>query len=72
MYIKCSSLTRTKCSVAMYKVLRSEIYENFGLFIEHDPHWINFTIFIFIHEKIDIINVDKLFETINFIWHEFL
>ncbi len=44
-------MTRTKCSIAMYKVLKSEIYENFGLLIDNDPHWINFTIFIFIHEN---------------------
>jgi hypothetical protein len=28
----------------MYKVLKSEICGNFGPLIEHDPHWINFTI----------------------------
>jgi hypothetical protein len=49
--IKCIYVTRTKCPIAMLKVLKSQIYGNFGPLIEHGPHWINFTIVIFISEK---------------------
>ncbi len=59
-------MTRTKCSITMYKVLKSEIYENFGLFIEHDPHWINFTILIFIHEK------NRYYKCLNFFWNKLI
>jgi hypothetical protein len=36
-YIKCSNVTKTKCPIAMYKVLKSEIFGNFGPLIEHGP-----------------------------------
>jgi hypothetical protein len=52
MYIKCSSVTRTKCRIAMYIVSKSEISRKYyGLLIEHGPHWIKFTILAFINEK---------------------
>ncbi len=51
MYIKISSLIRTKCPIAMYKISKNEIFGNFGPLIEHGPHWINFTIFTFISEN---------------------
>ncbi len=33
------------------KVLKNEIYGNFGPLIEHGPHWINFIILTFISEN---------------------
>jgi len=35
MYIKCSSVTRTKCPIAMYKVSKNENFGNFGPLIEN-------------------------------------
>jgi hypothetical protein len=37
MFIKCSSVTKTKYLIAMYKVLENEIFGNFGLLTEHGP-----------------------------------
>jgi hypothetical protein len=37
MYTKCSSVTKTKCPIAMYKVFKSEIFGIFGPLIEHGP-----------------------------------
>jgi len=36
--IKCMNVIRTKCPIAILKVLKSQIFENFGPLIEHDPH----------------------------------
>jgi len=44
-------VARTKCTITMYKVSKDEFFENFGPLIEHGPHWIHFTIFIFISEN---------------------
>jgi hypothetical protein len=38
MYIKCSNVARTKCTIAMYKVSKNEIFEIFGPLIEHGSH----------------------------------
>jgi hypothetical protein len=38
MYIKCSNVARTKCTITMYKVSKDEFFENFGPLIEHGPH----------------------------------
>jgi hypothetical protein len=51
MCIKCMNVTRTKCAIIMSKVFKNQISWNFGPFIEHGPHWINFIIFTFINEK---------------------
>jgi hypothetical protein len=51
MYIKISSVTRTKYPIAMYKFSKIEIFGNFGPLIKHGSHWINFTILTFISEK---------------------
>jgi len=48
MCIKCSSVTRTKCLIVMYKVLRSEILKNFRPLIKTWPIWIN--MFIYFHK----------------------
>jgi hypothetical protein len=45
------NVTRTKCPIAMLKVLKNQISGNFEPLIEHGSHWINFTIFTFISEK---------------------
>jgi hypothetical protein len=37
MFIKCSSATKTKCLIAMYKVLENENFGNFGLLAKHGP-----------------------------------
>jgi hypothetical protein len=44
------------------KCLKNENFENFGPFIEHGTHWINFNILTFINEKIDILNTYIKFE----------
>jgi hypothetical protein len=45
------NVTKTKCPIVILKVSKSEFFGNFGPLIEHSPHWINFTIIIFISEK---------------------
>jgi hypothetical protein len=37
MYIKISSVTRTKCPIAMYKISKSEIFGNIGPVIKTWP-----------------------------------
>jgi uncharacterized UBP type Zn finger protein len=34
------NVTRTKCSITMQKVSKTQISKNFGTSIEHSPHWI--------------------------------
>jgi hypothetical protein len=45
------NVIRTKCPIAMEKVSKSQISRNFGLLIEHGPHWIKFIILNFISEN---------------------
>jgi hypothetical protein len=47
------NVTKTKCLIAMLKISKNEIFGNFGPFIEHGPHLINYTILIFISEQIN-------------------
>jgi hypothetical protein len=51
MSIKFMNVIRTKCPIAMEKVSKSQISRNFGLLIEHGPHWIKFIILNFISEN---------------------
>jgi hypothetical protein len=44
-------MTKTQVPYYNVKSLKNEIYENFGPFIEHGPHWINFIVFTFISEN---------------------
>jgi len=46
------------CNVKNFKRL---IFENFGPLIDHGPHWINFTILIFISEKNRYVNDLQIF-----------
>ncbi len=66
MYIKCSNVTRTKCPIAMYKISKIENLGNFGPFIKHGPHWINFIILTFINEN------NKYFRCPYKIWNKFI
>jgi hypothetical protein len=50
----------------MEKVCKNQIYENFGSLIEYGPHWINFTIFIFISEN------NKYFKGLYKIWNKII
>jgi hypothetical protein len=43
--------TKPNALLQCKKVSKSENFGNFGPLIEHGPHWINFTILIFINEK---------------------
>jgi len=66
MYIKCSNVTRTKCPIAMYKISKSDFFENFGPLIEHSPHWINFIILTFISEN------NRYFRCPYKVWSKFI
>jgi len=63
--IKCSSVTRIKCLIAMYKVSKNENFGSFGSLIEHGSHWINFIIFIFISEN------NRYFTYLYKLWSKF-
>jgi hypothetical protein len=63
MYIGCINVTETKCPIVFKKFQKVKFFGNFGPLIEHSPHWINFTIIIFISEKVDIINAYIKFGT---------
>jgi hypothetical protein len=67
MYIKCKNVTRTKCPIVMYKVLKSEISRKYyGPLIKHGPHSMNFTILAFISEK------NRYFRCPYQIWNKFI
>jgi hypothetical protein len=51
LYTKCSSVTRTKYPITMYKISKSDIFGNFGPLIKLGPHWISFIILTFISEN---------------------
>ncbi len=51
MYIKCMSVTKFKCLIAMLNISKNENFKKFGPLIEYGPHWINFIIFTFISEN---------------------
>jgi hypothetical protein len=54
---KMYNVTRTKWPIVMQIISKSQIYRNFGPFIEHGLPWINFTILTFISETIDTLEV---------------
>jgi len=60
------NVIRTKCSIAMLKVLKNQIFGNFGPLMEHGPHWINFIILTFISEK------NRYFKSLHKIWNKII
>ncbi len=51
MRIKQSNVTRTKCSITMYKVSKNDFFGNCWPLMEHGPHWVSFIIFTFVIEN---------------------
>jgi hypothetical protein len=51
MCTKCSIMTRAKCPIEIFKVLKSEIFGNFGPLIDYGTYWINLIILSFISEN---------------------
>ncbi len=66
MYIKSSSVTRTKYPIAMYEISKNEFFGNLGHWYKHGPHWINFIILTFISEK------NRYFKCPYKIWNKFI
>jgi hypothetical protein len=64
MCIKCMNVTITKCPIVMSKNSKNQNFENFGLLIKHDVHWINFSILTFISEK------NRYFRGLYEIWNK--
>jgi hypothetical protein len=60
------SVTKTMCFIAMSKVLKSEIFRDFGPLIELGPHWINFIFLTFISEN------NRYFRCLYKIWKFFI
>jgi hypothetical protein len=57
------NVTRT---IVISKVSKNQVFGNFGPLIKHGPHWINFSILIFISEK------NRHFKSLYKIWNKII
>jgi hypothetical protein len=57
------SVTKTKYPITMLKNSKSENFKKFEPWKKYGPHWINFIIFIFMNEIIDILKAYIKFGT---------
>jgi len=66
MYIKCMSVTKTKCTLQCKKFQKMKFSKKIGPLIKTWPHWINFTILTFMSEK------NKYFKCLHKIWNKII